>query len=446
MRKCLDLVLVGFVMTLAACSDDPAGSPAPSPPGDGGTPPSGATANVWVYEIPPSGGAAAALAGAKVALDPADGGERVERDTDAEGRAVFDAKLFERGATVTAFARDHVIVSAFGAKPGKATALGGMEKGANDVVLELPLDEAGLRARTVLVKGSLLNKLASKNGVTINTNVLGTFFDGAAPTYEVRAPKGAPFFILGQEYEFTQPDARTRTAAPKRVFKIDRPAVDGDAQLDIDLATAPTIATETRRLKLVLPGGSTGPLGATGARTTFANVVDASGMFVPGVSSKVAPSLDGSAMDCEITLASVQPGAIPWVTRGVLGTADGALSFRQEEGALPDGATLEGFLVPPAVAVTTAKLSDPIPLSGIAAEVNEVRYGIAGDNGVVWLGLTNRSLGLPASVSVPPPPSGASLPATSTGQLIAIADASKIGGSFFLQRKGAFSAPFTVTK
>lgn len=433
---------------LLGCSSD-AGTAANPPPPPAPAPAATPSLSIFVYGATPGGRAPTPIPGATVALDPAGGGERIERVTDADGRAVIEADFTKGPATVTAFADERVAVTMYGVTPDTAASFVPLlQKGPSDLVVMLPLSKRAMDARTVRVSGTIKNKSSTSNRVNITPTAFGLAYDDTRDRYEVRVAKGVPFTLLGSEYAMTQPDQRSLQATIAKFFTIDRSALEADETFDIDVAAAPEVAIETRRVHLTLPGGGTGPFG--GESRGGAYVVDPRASAFVGVLKKSAPSADANGFDCDVAIANLH-GALPApaITDGVLWNPDGSTSVRTEPGVLPDGSTLSDFMPAPAMPEQTT-VGDGIPLDGVPAEAEHVEVTLASSTGgVVWAGRlhrTNASTPFPAKIAIPALPAGASIPASTTGGVTVFAEPTMIGENLLITKKRSSSRRFVVKR
>lgn len=430
------------LLLAAACSDstsrDDAGTPPPAPAAK-------KTFNVWVYGAPLGASPAAPLPDATVAFDPAGGGDRIEQQTDAEGRAVFEADVSTATATVTAYAKEHVIVTAYGVSEASVAKLPrAIDKDAHDLALVLPLSPAGLQARTVRFSGAIANKANATDRVNLGPVPYGVFFDDVIERFDLRAPKGASFELLGSEYVFDQIDARSASATIAKFFRFHEDARDVDATADLDIASAQEVSISKRNIHLDAPGGAAGPFGSTGAGRV--NVGDPQLFVGPGVSTKMAPSPDDAGFDCEVTIAEIDLGATPLVTFGLLSASDRATSLRTEPGILADRSTMTGFLLPPVVTATRVTFAGEIPLASIPEEASVVEVDLASIKGVEWIGLVPHDAAMPDQVALPAMPTGATLPSSLTGTVSALADLTKVADGLLVAKKRSTSRPFAVGK
>jgi hypothetical protein len=384
------------------------------------------------------------LAGAVVAFDPPGGGERVEKTSGPDGRVVFEADFSSGAATVTAFAADHALLTVVGVTPERVAKnkLKASFGHPDDLVLVMPPLGSWLEKRTVKLSGAITGKTSSR--LNVGPIGLGTIFDATTSTYELRVPKGSPFVLLGSDYAFTKPDARSFEGTIAKFFTIDRPATSQDGTFDVDVAGASTVATVTNKIHLVIPGGDAGPLG--GGSFGAVNVLDHYRMFFPGVIKRAAPSADKAGFDCEVTVAQIDPKPWTLVTAGSIRTPEGAVSIRGELGVLPDGSTMTDFLLPPKLSFDRAKRSAPIALGETPADVEAVSLTMLDGDRPAWTVVMPRAYGIPTSLTVPAPPTGASVASSLIGQVVYSRDALLLPDDILLEKTTASSASFPVEK
>jgi hypothetical protein len=399
---------------------------------------------VWVVDTIVAGEAPKPLEGAVVAFDPPGGGERVEKTTGPDGHAVFEADVSLEGGAVTVFAADHPLLTLVALKPGNLAKVKKPLLGhpAEDVVAVMPPSRAWRDKRTVKLTGSITNRTSAR--ASLGVIGVGAPFDGTSSLYEARVPRSMPFTLLGADYAISKPDARSLDAPLAKLFTIDRPALDQDATFDIDVAAATAVSTVTNKLHLAIPGGDSGPLGGTSMGR--ANVLESNGLFFPGLLRSSKPSADNSGFDCEIVVAQIDPKPYGLITSGAVTLIDGAISIRSELGILPDGSTLSDFLLPPKVSFDKAKRSAPIAIPEAPADVELVQLSLLDGDDLAWVVSMAKATGIPASLSVPAPPTNAKVASSLVGQLSYLAGQVDISDTQGFSKKIASSAPFTVDK
>jgi hypothetical protein len=369
LRRCAPpLASIAFVATcsLFGCSD----SSKPRTP-----------FTVWVFDARLAlDGEDKPVSGARVALDPADGGERVTGTTEPDGHVTFEEDFTGGGASITVFSDDHVFTTMLEASPESALARpNGIGKPASDlVVFPQRLDVATAR-QTVALRGNIAGLKAPINAVTLSASSLPRLGTAVAltPTYALRAPRDRPFFVLGHALDTAiDPNGNVVSNDLRQSFRIDLPARPGDERLDVDLATVAPLPTRSLRLRAEVPAGT--PFVA-GTRA-YASVVSADSGLTPGVFAKTTAAPDGRAFDIDMKLAETDVSPERLVTQAVLVAPDGSRSLRAEPGIVPSGVVWSDFAAPPSIPDPDASrtIRDAIPLDGFPAGADllaEVRAG-----------------------------------------------------------------------
>jgi hypothetical protein len=223
-------------------------------------------------------------------------------------------------------------------------------------------------------------------------------FEGVSNAYVLRVPRARPFFLLGHETLSVTSEPTTPTTIVNehlKSFRVDVPARDADGVLDLDLASLPALPVRSVRVRAELPGGPF-VAGTSGSATA---VSEDSDVLVAPI-ERVAPSADGRAIDCAMTVADTDITPERVVTRVVLVAPDGSRSTRTEPGIVADGTTLRDFLLPVAVPDGVRSQRAPIALDrfpeGAALSIEVISAGEIG-----WILESSKKL---ASVTLPIPP------------------------------------------
>jgi hypothetical protein len=372
----------------------------------------------------------------------------VEVITEADGKATASVDISKGPATISATAPNHILVTALEVTPENNTKLppNPFGKPSTDLVLLLGSNGKGTTARTVEISGKLTGKSSPDNEIGLGANT-GFYGSGIFPsdTYALRVPKGVACSLLG--FEGPVPDVsvpRTFDRASLRLFRLDRPAIDANTVVDLDVSQG-TLPQATIHWSVELPGGDAGPLGGTSQ--VFANIGSLDSGAATGFFRRIAPTADKNAFDVELNVATTD--IAPEITRAfaVIQATDGALSFRQELSA-PDAFVFKDFLLPTAVSVTKQTRNDPFTFDGLPEGVETVQIDMnaGGDQEWVVLGPYKRKPAGP--VKLPAPPTGAQLSASFKAQIVATADYIEVPGrpGLRLPRKFSLSRPITVSK
>lgn len=431
---------------VAACGDS---APTVGSPEDAGGADSAATSplTLWIYEPILPGESPTPIAGAVVAFDPAEG-DRVEKVTDTGGRVTFESDISKGGATVTAFAADHVITTIYALPPGAGAKVPGnhLGKPPDEFVMFLGFTAKGLAKRTVKLRGTITNKLDAANPVFVQTTPFGWSGSGSGSQYLAYVPRGRPFLLLGTEQAPVTSGSRSGEAKIQKMFAFARDPLSADDAFDIDVKASPPVPSTTLRLHLEITGGDGGPLG--GSSTASCAVQGAHGHFTPGFAERFAVAPDKSSFDCDVVVAQVDAGE-PLVTGCAIKTTDGAASSRYQLGIAADGTTFRDFLAPPHAPEGSIRRNDPLPLGDVPPDDDlSVLYSVYDGNGaVLWSGIAYASLGLPESLVIPRMPTGASLPRNANANLAYTAATFQIPGiSQVRTGKAAMSRPFAIAE
>lgn len=371
-------------MVLPACGS--AGDPSPNSAGPT------STLTIWVYEEPLfAGEPRTPLADVEIAFDPPEAGERQTLRTDPDGRAIVKGDFSSAGGSVTAISKDHLVVTALDASPKRPRG-NPIGKPPEDVVLVLPKLDTGVLARSVEMKGTLIGK-TSKSVIDVSTSILPRLGNTVTdrPNYALRAVRDRPFVLVAHEQ--TLPDGPNETPDPIKSFRIDVPARDVDGTLDLDIANAPALKTQSVHVRATLPPSfERCSVIAQSAESTLLV-----GAF------RHASIVDGSSCDAEMTVADVTSIAPETaITTTTLVAADGARLTRVDQGIATDGARVDGFLTPlAAIPDASRKVGDPIPNVERPPPGATMKIEVFANEQLVWVldtptgGLTTSSVTLP---------------------------------------------------
>ncbi len=301
------------------------------------------------------------LVGASVALDLPDRSRRVN-STDAEGHVNFGRLDWSMGPiAVTAYARDHVVVSEVGVT----------ERGE----LRIALAPRTL-APFVQVSGAITGRTGMGVGFYVSTDVAGDSYRGAASDYVITVARGEPFTFFGLELGrgAMMASARGITQSVLQYFRRDQTALDTDTTVNLDFSTTPTTPVRFAGTFNV-PGGAAGPFGADGRPFVFVLArADSQSGFV-GVATHADVRADGSAMDFDAEYARFAGPRIDAYTRYGVQATEGTYTLAQLRG-YPTARIDDTMLTLPTTvsqpgAVGTADLTRPFAIADVPAG-NEV--------------------------------------------------------------------------
>lgn len=385
--------IAAFGALAVACGDDTATST-----------PSTTPLTVWVLDERASlADEERPIAAATVSFDPPNGGARIEKTTDAEGRVVFDADFGAGGASVSAVSNEHALFTRLDVRPATIAARANRSgKPAGDLVIVLPRFDTARDATVVSLRGKISNKRDVASSLDLSASALrrrsSTFT--AEDNYTLDVPRGRPFFLLGHESK----RVTTLGIVSNELlgsFRIDVAARDADGTLDVDVASAKPLPLRPTKVVLTIPPGSS--FARDEARATlFATSIDS--QLLLGAVKKVTRSTDGAAFDAEMGVVDVDIAPERPVTRAVMTAADGSRSIREELGIAADGSTIGDFLLPPSVVDASRSLADPIPLDGFPPGA-DLRVDVYAAGQLVWI-LEGPPGGLREPALKLPPPTG----------------------------------------
>lgn len=314
---------------------------------------------------------------AEVAFDPPSGSvARITAIADGDGRATFDVPEgdLRGGAAVTVFSPDHLSFSR-------------LDVTERDLTLAVPKLDVATSDRTVQLSGAIIGKTPLGSIVDLSASKLDRLGRTTTPTetYAFRVPRAQPFFVIGYE--------QLNQGALVRSFRIDVPAKESDARLDVDLASLPALVPRTVHVKVTSPGSM------AGGATTTANVISAESSLFLGTPVKV----EGN--DVELSVVDTDLGGERAITRGVVIGADGARSIRTEVGIVPDGTTWSDLVECPKIPEASRLKTDPIPLADFP-DGAELRVKMIAGGKLGWIiagppgGLREKTIALPPSFRV----------------------------------------------
>lgn len=323
---------------------------------------------VWVLDAPlVLGGEETPIAGAKVAFDPAGGGERVTRTTEPDGHVTFEADFTRGGGAVTVLSEDHVYLTRLEASPETARSRPNRSgKPAPDLVLLPPRVDRVTTGLTVELRGTIVGKADPTHVVSLATSGLARLGSAQAleEAYALRAPKGRGFFLLGHETKtLVDREGVVVENGLVKSFRLDLPAREDDQLLDLDVAKLPALPAKVARVRV--EGPTAGPFGP-GTRA-FASVGSADSDLVVGLFA-ASSDAGGGAFDVDVSVVDTDVGAERLLTQAQVVAPDGSQSVRVEPGALGPG-PLRDFVLPPTIPDPDAPrtIKDPIPLEGFPA-------------------------------------------------------------------------------
>lgn len=392
-RAVLALLAVG---TIAACGSDTADA-AP------------AAFTIWAFEERTGpGGADVPLVGAEVAYDPPGGGARLLARTAADGHATFDgvedrASGGGAGGSISVYEPSHILVTAVDASPATARLRPNtIGKPASDLVFFAPLREDVILRGSLTLRGTFASKRDATTSVDVSVSGLGRFGsqESMTATYELRAPRTRPFFLLGHEVKPLSLDPSKPENEIIGSFRVDFPPLVGDTTRDIDVTTA-RLPLRVVRLRAELPAGPRSPFGA--GSKGFATVQSADSELLVAPVKSARPSADGRAIDLEMSVVTTDIAPERPITRALLVAPDGSRSVRFEPGVVADATTWSDFLTPALVAAkpSPAPLSERLPLDGFPPGADLLVEIYAGKE-LVWV-VTGPPGGLRGPVALPAP-------------------------------------------
>jgi hypothetical protein len=391
-RSCLT---VAVSLVALACSDDaPAGRPTTK-------------LTVWVLSEPVTNSdEPRPLTGVDVAFDPPGGGARVTRKTDADGHVDFDGDFDAGSGRVTAFSVEHTLVSRLEVSPSSVAARPNtFGKPERDLVIVLPRLDTAVRAASCELRGNVTGKLDSAHTVSIAASTLLRLGKSSTsePAYTLRAPTGRPFFLLGHEVGPLRSNDTTVAIEHFKTFRVDVGPLSADKMLDIDLAALPALPVRTVRLHGEAPSGDNGTFGV-GSRASGA-ITSVDSQVVTGVFTRGSTTSEGRAFDVELAVSDVDVAPERLFTQATLVAPNGALSIRQELGAVADGTSWTDFPAPPSVPDASRTLADAIPLDGFPQGA-DLRIEVFANQQLIWIlegppgGPREKSFVLPAPLGV----------------------------------------------
>lgn len=377
---------------------------------DGGSSSGAATLTpltVWVLDERAALGASeAAIAAATVSFDPPGGGARIEKTTDADGRAAFDADFGVGGAAVSAVSNEHALLTKLDVRPATIAARPNRSgKPASDLVIVLPRFDTARDATVVSLGGKISNKRDAASSVDLSASGLlrrSSIFT-SEDTYTLAVPRGMPFFLLGHESKKVTNTLGIVANDLLGSFRIDVAARDSDGTVDVDVAKASPLALRATKVNLTIPRGAEVPFGDDARASLIATSVDS--QLLLGALKKMARSSDGAAFEAELGVVDVDIAPERPITRAVLIAADGSRSIRVERGVAADGSTIGEFLLPPRVADASRSLADPIPLDGFPSGA-DLRVDVYAAGQLIWVlegppgGLREPTLKLPQPTGI----------------------------------------------
>lgn len=312
---------------------------------------------VWVLE---EGAAGGPLVNATVALDPAGGGERITKTSDAEGRVTFETDFTRGGAAVTVLSNDHVFITMLDVSPETTPTWPDHHgKPVSDLVILPPRLDRVVHGETVELRGTISGKATFNSEVGLATSSLARL--GATQTtgtaYSLRAPKNRPFFLLGFESKSAVDDAnRIVSRELVRSFRIPLEARGDDQLLDLELTSLPALPVRAVRIRAEVP-----PSFPAGTRAS-ASIASADSSLTLGVFAAGGRGGGDEAVDLAVIDTDIAPERV--VSQVILTAPDGSTATRAELGTMTEGQTWTGFRPLPVVASPDASrtLRDPITL------------------------------------------------------------------------------------
>ncbi|MDF2692667.1 MAG: hypothetical protein K0S65_1050 [Labilithrix sp.] len=340
---------------------------------------------VWLFDESLSiADEARPLARVDVALDPPGGGDRVIRQTEADGHVTFDADFSAGAARVSGFSPEHTLVTMLDVSPDSiAQRPNTYGKPPHDLVLVLPRLDSAIRSTSVEVHGALTGKRDPAHVVSIAASGLGRLGTSitAGPTYTLRAPRGRAFFLLGHETGPLREEATTVTIEHFESFRVDSAPLEADGTLDIDLGSVTPLPTKTVRLRAATPAGS-GAFG-TGTRAV-AEILSADSQLVTGAFTRSSAAAEGTSFDLDMTVVDTDIAPERLMTQASLFAPDGSISRRSELGAVSDGTAWTDFLAPPVVPDASRTLADAIPLDRFPSGA-DLRIEVFANEQLIWV-------------------------------------------------------------
>ena len=324
---------------------------------------------VWVFdERLTVDGEDKPIANARVAFDPAGGGERVTLTAEPDGHVTFDGDFTQGGASVTVLSDNHAFVTMLEASPDSARARPNtVGKPPSDLVVFPLRFDTVTEGLTAELRGNILGWKDPTNEVVVSASGLPTLGAAAVlePRYTLRVPRDRPFFLFGHALKgLIDKDGNPVSNEVVKSFRIDLPARNGDELLDLDLAALAPLKTRALHLRAEIPEIESNPF-VTGTRA-YASVLSADSGVTLGVFGLSTPTADGRSFNIDVTLAETNIAPERPITRAALIAPDGSRSVRLVQGIASDGTAWSDFMAPPTVpdpdAPRTAK--DAIPLEG----------------------------------------------------------------------------------
>lgn len=296
------------------------------------------------------------------------GGAQEEATTGADGKVTFTGIDWASGtASVVAYADGRALSGVSDVSPATFKSLyDGMIPQVTDAdVVLAPLLRQPLPSTKLDI--SITNKAGAGNNVFISattarvTSLGNAIFESTGSQGTLGVAPDLPFTLVVSESSFTPlaPNLREFDGASVRWARFDQPAPTTPLSLDIGTGGT-TLTPATAKVRVVIPGGAQGPLGAGqfGGRVTS---VESELIMILGNTVVKKLSADKAAFDLtfsSVVLAGQTPASVY-----VLFVEGGIESVRLLTRAPQDGETLDNFLLP-IDAPATQSLADPIPLAG----------------------------------------------------------------------------------
>jgi hypothetical protein len=235
------------------------------------------------------------VAGADVVIDKP-GGEREEKQTDADGRVTFTGLDWSLGkAAVTAYK------AGSGMPPTSQVAI---TETAEEVLMYLWAYQLAQPSATL--SGTALSLQAATDRLWVTATNSTSYSEGVGATWTMPVWTGVPFTILAVDYTAVSNGTRGYTRSWISWVALDHEAVTADTTVAIDFATPVTRQQASGTLVLPLREAST--LRTKGMGGVWATAWESLGSAGLGAATTMAVSTDGARL--EYTVDWVEPASV----------------------------------------------------------------------------------------------------------------------------------------